>query len=524
LTTLGSMLSRGYFPRELPPAFQTETFSNVVVSNQTNLPPSLAPGSTDSAELLGHSVARLRLSRRLMSVPNPVPYVALCREVEANWAVFQAHCQRSVISRSIPIVNPGPGRELVTVSDFPDLLNHRSRIRCTSRYILKADIAKFFPSLYSHSLPWALHGKVYAKANRRDPRLHGNVLDRCVRNCQDQQTVGVPIGPDTSLLLSEIVLCAVDVLLQDRLARLNCFRHVDDFEFGVESYSQAEHILGVLQEALKEYELDLNFVKTEILELPLPLDPSWVTELRLFTFRQTPRTQRNDIIHYTSKAIELANQNPGDFVLKYAVARLRGVTIQQGNWDLVQQFLLQCLMVEPGTFLPVLERLMHAHQNQYPIDVPSIEQVMNRQVVCHAPAGRASEVSWALWALIYWNVPLSRAAAEALSQMEDSVVALLALDAQSRGLAPAGLDTSLWESFMTQDDLYDRQWLLAYEANVKGWLPSVGQVDHVANDAAFAFLRDQGVEFYDSQRLVTYRPAAARAAGVRAPLFSYIEP
>jgi hypothetical protein len=49
---------------------------------------------------------------------------------------------------------------------------------------------------------------------------------------------------------------------------------------------------------------------------------------------------------------------------------------------------------------------------------------------------------------------------------------------------------------MTKDGLYDEQWLLAYEANVKGWLPSVGGGDHVNADPGFSFLKNAGVEFY----------------------------
>jgi hypothetical protein len=39
------------------------------------------------------------------------------------------------------------------------------------------------------------------------------------------------------------------------------------------------------------------------------------------------------------------------------------------------------------------------------------------------------------------------------------------------------------------DALYDEHWLLAYEANVKGWLPSVSGTDHVAADPNFGFLK-----------------------------------
>jgi hypothetical protein len=71
--------------------------------------------------------------------------------------------------------------------------------------VLQTDINLFYPSVYAHTMPWAIHGKATAKVNRAN-KLLGNLLDSLVRCGQDQQTIGIPIGPDTSLLLAEILL------------------------------------------------------------------------------------------------------------------------------------------------------------------------------------------------------------------------------------------------------------------------------------------------------------------------------
>lgn len=143
-------------------------------------------------------------------------------------------------------------------------------------------------------------------------------------------------------------------------------------------------------------------------------------------------------------------------------------------------------------------------------------------VQLNGTSSKGSEVAWSLWALMFWSVPLSDEAASAISKMEDSFVALLALDTESKGLVPTGLDTSIWETFMIDQELYGNQWLLAYEANVKNWLPSVGSVDHVTNDPAFGFLKSNNIEFYDPRRLNVYRPASRSGAGVVVAPFSYL--
>jgi hypothetical protein len=79
---------------------------------------------------------------------------------------------------------------------------------------------------------------------------------------------------------------------------------------------------------------------------------------------------------------------------------------------------------------------------------------------------------------------------------ENSVVALLALDALRQGLLPTTIATAKWAGRMTPLDLYSEQWLLAYGANVKGWLPTVGGGDHVTSDPNFSQLKGLGVEFY----------------------------
>lgn len=522
MVTLDSLLYRGYFLRELPPAFMTEKFADAILNNPHSLPNELDSTSTLSANLFGHSVARLGITRRYMCIPNPIPYLRLCREIANNWSALESHCQQSPLSKSTPTDNPSNGRAIITISNFRELLEYRSHIRSTSKYIVRTDIAKFYPSIYTHSIPWALHGKTQSKANRWNMQFIGNVIDLCIRNCQDQQTNGIPIGPDTSLVISEIILSSADKDLLKKHPGLKGFRYVDDYEFGFQSYSEAEEVLALLQEILQSYELGMNFNKTTISELPITLDPLWVSELRNFQFRLKPNPQRNDLIHYFSKAVEIAKLNHDDFVLSYTIARLRGVNIDNSNWDIVQDFLFQCLMVEPGAFLKVLERLMEAHKNNYPINRNQLDEVMNFQLIHNSSTGRSSEVAWALWALIFWNVSLSKQAAESVSNMEDSVIALLALDAERRGLVPSGLDTTLWESFMTEQELLERQWLLAYEASIKNWLPSVQGIDYIALNPAFNFLRANNVEFYDSARLIAYRPAATSGAGVIAPQFSQI--
>jgi hypothetical protein len=49
---------------------------------------------------------------------------------------------------------------------------------------------------------------------------------------------------------------------------------------------------------------------------------------------------------------------------------------------------------------------------------------------------------------------------------------------------------------MNGKDLRGEEWLLSYEANVQGWLGTVGGGDHVTADPEFGYLKASGVRFY----------------------------
>ena len=41
--------------------------------------------------------------------------------------------------------------------------------RMGAHFLVKTDISNCFPSIYTHSIPWALHGREQAKGDRRTP-------------------------------------------------------------------------------------------------------------------------------------------------------------------------------------------------------------------------------------------------------------------------------------------------------------------------------------------------------------------
>lgn len=46
----------------------------------------------------------------------------------------------------------------------------------------------------------------------------------------------------------------------------------------------------------------------------------------------------------------------------------------------------------------------------------------------------------------------------------------------------------MWRAYMIREALSSAHWLLAYEAFVQGWLPSLSGQDYVSNDPYFSIL------------------------------------
>jgi hypothetical protein len=221
--TLETILGRGFLPNELPPPFNSLSFGKFAAAfSGSPLPFDTSANKTSRPEVF--NLARAGTFRRELAIVNPVHYALLAECIVSNWPQIQK-LTRSQLSLTLPAITP-EGRAISRKTPLDLLPRQRAEVRSLGRYLLRADVARFYPSVYTHSIPWAIHGKAFAKANR-DNRHWGNKLDMLQRNCQDGQTNGIPVGPDTSLVISELLLCRVDKRLADR--RIKGLRYMDDY-------------------------------------------------------------------------------------------------------------------------------------------------------------------------------------------------------------------------------------------------------------------------------------------------------
>src|SRR6266404_2258130 len=268
--TLENLLGRGYLPQELPPPFNSKTLAKFVAAEKPKGFPFVAkPPTTSIPEVF--NLARTGTLRRELSILNPIHFSLLADLIVDNWIALEKEAVTSTFSLSSPVTTDAK-RAIGRKHKMDQRPERRAQVYAQGRFLLRADISRFYSSIYTHSIPWALHGKEFSKKNKKAKNL-GNQLDELLRNCQDGQTNGIPIGPDTSLLMAELLLSRIDAELEKR--NISGLRYVDDYELGFDTEAEALEGLSILQEALLRFELHLNPSKTRILPLPQRIEETW---------------------------------------------------------------------------------------------------------------------------------------------------------------------------------------------------------------------------------------------------------
>lgn len=487
----------GYFPKELPPPFTTD-----YIANHVPLLLSIAPQKLKKSRCCRHSIPKVKNLRRDLKIPNPLNQLKLCEHLANNWPDIEAFFQRSTISLSIPIKDTEK-RAVKTNIDIRNIyieLLHRS-IGCSFR--LHVDISNYYSNLYTHSIPWTYYDKEYAKVNR-DESLLANKIDRMIQSQQDGQTIGIPIGPDTSLIISEIVGVAIDILLAREFPNLKGGRYIDDYFLYFEEKEQANEVLRKLHEIISDFELNINREKTEISELPDYLgDIKWRYELSMYSFKNDRESQLNRIIDYFNKAFEYSKLYPEDYVIRYALGRIKQLKVHKENWPIYESFLLHAITAEPSAISIATNILYTYKEINYDLAIDNISNLIDAFIKFHCRYHHHNEIAWALWLSKMLKIKINDESAKCISKILDSIIILIALDLENNGLILNGLDKSKWIDLMDGGQLYDDNWLLCYEADVKGWLHSRSGKDYIAKDKFFSYLKNYNIQFYDVDKKST---------------------
>ncbi len=497
------LLRMGYLPSQLPPPFSTNDLATnytalgvAWAALQTGQAAKMKLAKSPSAKPEIFSVARAGHQRRATSIPNPIPQTYLSAAIVENWGAIVRLYRKSRISTSHPRFRRD-GKRAASLPSMRALYERRIVDGAGYRYVLRTDVSRFFPTIYTHSIPWAIHGKAIAKKNRTPtPKYWGNLIDLACRQVQDEQTFGLPIGPDTSHIIAECIATAVDIELARKIrAPLAGFRYVDDFYLFFDTYAAAEAALALLIRSLKEFELQINFEKTTICRTEDLEDDAWSHTLRRFSLDSGGTRQRSSINHFFEIARGLAKAHSDESVMVYALRRISSSIIRKENWNTFEAHLCHVAIAHPVTMQSIARILSTYASLGYQLNSSRLSRLVNSVISEHAPLEHHSEVVWALWIAKELDIQLRTENIDLVAQMNSAACVLILLDLAASGkLAKVPLPNR-WKQFETTDALMEEMWMLSYEAGLRGW---GGMTDaHLRSSPYFEELRVRDVHFYD---------------------------
>lgn len=207
---------------------------------------------------------------------NPIIYIDLVNAITRRdeWSLiaqaFEGFKKPNVECVSIPISNATARKDRAeTVNRWWHDFEQRSiQLALEYEYLAVTDIVDCYGAIYTHAIAWAIHGRETAKADHSQA-LIGNLIDKRFMYMHFGQTNGIPQGSVLSDFVAEIVLGWVDTELaklieKRKIEDYKVLRYRDDYRIFASSRGDAESVLQLLSETLREVGFRLNVGKTRV--------------------------------------------------------------------------------------------------------------------------------------------------------------------------------------------------------------------------------------------------------------------
>ncbi|SFK54964.1 Reverse transcriptase (RNA-dependent DNA polymerase) [Falsiroseomonas stagni DSM 19981] len=442
----------------------------------------------------------------MLSIVNPINQLHVSDLIGKNWLEIKKRIARSTISEFDPQIVLVGNTRAVTGVNFDGVARRRAEILGAYGRYVRTDVARFYPSIYTHAIPWAILGKEYVKANQNNSDFKtsfGNLLDKAVAAGQQGQTVGIPIGPDTSRIVSELIASEVEAIAHTQIRNLEhrAVRYVDDMLIGLHETETPSAVLSALSNALYEFELELNADKTSTHGIGASHSPEWIHYIRTFDLNQKKSRQRDDLDSYFEQIFHLADSHPKDNVVLFAAKRAASFTVDQTNMSHLVRWLLYAARRAPSCLSFIVEHLSAISVEDFMSD-NEIKAYILQQLPRKAEAVHTHEVAWLLFWAREMRLSLPSTVMGKITDLRSSVVAMLTLDLMQNNLIAGEIDISAWRASATAEGLRSGLWLVAYEATKREWWPMRQASGFVSGHQFFGDIWERNIYFYDPAKKI----------------------
>lgn len=466
-------LGYGYFAPELPPCFDSQ---GLALHRNALLPALLSVPATSSgkpayqkfrSEKITFLHPRYRNTDRPHSIINPISYFFISHFICTNYGQLRKVERKSKISLSQSFFDR-LGARPIRRPLFSKRDSFISSVSTRFEYVAQTDIRAFYHSIYTHSLPWAIHGKANAKKNPNDLKLIGNLLDLLVRNAQSGQTIGLPVGPDTSRILAEVVAAAIDssVTRYTRINKGNGARFVDDYTFGCNSMEEGRRIISLIRKAAGDYELDVGREKTKIEPTDHLNYVGWQDFLKSH-IPAHPDMESFNRFFYACNVMTKAQ--PELNIDKYSLQACRAKFVTSSCWPYIQEHLVSTYRRNSSVIEPIVEIILARHFGFNDIDRTGLQEFLVGRLPILAEQRRHGEAIWLLYLCKSINLPLPFSALAGFISDRNACTDILLMHLLDGGLIQGKFDVSVLRS-APDDALTGDLWLYYFEALARGWV------------------------------------------------------
>lgn len=498
------LLSYGFMLKELPPPF-----NSVLLEKAPKI------STKFKSNCVEYTIPKGQFSRRLLQIPHPTSYIKLVDHICDNYELLETHFEQSKYSQSKIFDNKRAGSNVSnsenralqtnydTVNDWKEQILLESYDYLVE---LKIDIANFYPTIYTHSLAWALLTRETAKkmhnakiSKKLDHELFSteekklyefaDLLDKYTRYLQDNQSTGIPVGPDTSHILAEIITTHIDFQLSKEFNNLKAFRYIDDYYVYVNSIDEAQRILVFFEKIFSDFQLSINESKVKIQHFPFGFLDSWVKEIHDVQIEDDCSAS---IKQYFNTLFTLVQANPqfSSTIFTYGMRTFerRTTIIKDENWLIFESLLLKSLLIE-SSLLEIASRVFETYKALLSKD--KINIVLVKILDQHSALNHHYEVSWVLWIFIQLRIELPYKYVDIIIGNHDTISILILLHLNELELVENGISLIQRNNILEYLDIQKNNWILQYEAiEVKKWL--IGK----HNPEYDSYLK-QEITFYD---------------------------
>lgn len=502
---LSCLIATAYLPEEMPPVLKTQAFSDFCKANYLKLEPELQRLRKLNTTFETYTVPRTVEGRRNLAIVNPLAQLGLSLALTLNKkAVGDIIFDNKGSLYSVE--SDRENRKAFSGLQFDQREELERKVLAVSDYVLKADISRFFYTIYTHSITWAILGKEKTKdllANDRQAlgRHWSTTIDMCLQACQSRETFGVPVGPDTSRIVAELILAEVEKdsgyaqLVDARPAT----RLLDDFLIGFENESHAVQALGALRNALWKFNLQLNEEKTRVARSKSIHRERWKLEFeKAYISDNNPERQGRDIDHLVELTLHLCEEAKTDAPASWASRRISEQDIYQENIPMVLDSLFRLSRDFPSCLHHVAAFLINRrsiciHPEFRKSIIQWLRQTLNRQV----SLGHDSEVAWCLLVGGFMNYKFRKVDLPRFGSPPNAVIFAIMGLMREKNLLPFSLDKWNWRTAFKNAGIFSENWLPMYEAVRRGWTKDKGIIAAVRAEPIFASMLKQNVTFLD---------------------------